>query len=64
MEILKNKNISDKKLELKNLGITDLEKRSIENIMGMAIGDAMGSTYKFRDVNYETIDLKDMEREK
>ena len=65
----KKKSIEEKKLseekkeKLKNLGISDLEKRAIGSMMGMAIGDAMGSTYEFDDVDYETIDLFDMERE-
>ena len=31
--------------------------------MGMAIGDAMGSTYEFQDVDYEKVDLFNMDRE-
>jgi len=53
----------EKKKKLENLEISDLEKRSIGSMMGMAIGDAMGSTYEFNDVNYDTIDLFDMEQE-
>ena len=54
---------TEKKELLKNLGISELEKSAIGSIMGMAIGDAMGSTYEFQNVEYDKIDLFDMERE-
>ena len=65
LNILKNKDLTkeEKGKELNNLEITDLEKKSIGSIMGMAIGDAMGSTYEFHEVDYEKIDLFDMSRE-
>ena len=66
LNILKNKDLTkeEKGKELNNLEISDLEKKSIGSIMGMAIGDAMGSTYEFHEVDYEKIDLFDMSREK
>ena len=62
LEILKNKDFSsdDKKEKIKLLNINDIEKRSIGSMMGMAIGDAMGSRYEFQPVEYDKIDLFNM----
>ena len=62
LTILKSKDSSDKKKEeLK--GFDDREKKSIGSMMGMAIGDAMGSTYEFENVVYDKEDLFNMDRE-
>ena len=63
LTILKNKDSPEKKKN--DLSHYDeIEKKSIGSMMGMAIGDAMGSTYEFRDVNYEKVDLFNMDRER
>ena len=61
---LKSDKSKEKIEEYEKLGISILEKSAIGSIMGMAIGDAMGSTYEFRHVEYDKIDLFDMERER
>ena len=64
LTILKCKGFSGEKFkQLKELNINELEKKSIGSMLGMAIGDAMGSTYEGRVVNYDHFDLFDMERE-
>ena len=66
LTILKKKEYSpvEKKQEIDNrLKIEIREKKSIGSMMGMAIGDAMGSTYEFQDVDYEKVDLFNMDKE-
>jgi len=65
LDILKSVKYRDEKYEkLKLLNLDDIEKRGIGTMLGMAIGDAMGSTYEFQPVVYQRIDLFDMERER
>ena len=62
LQILKNDKLTskEKKEQLNLLGINDREKRGIGSMMGMAIGDAMGSRYEFQPVRYDKQDLFDM----
>ena len=62
LKILKNKKLSTekKKEALNELKIEDIEKRGIGSMLGMAIGDAMGSRFEFQDVTYNKIVLTDM----
>jgi ADP-ribosyl-[dinitrogen reductase] hydrolase len=65
LQILINSKYRDEKLKkLKDINLTDLEKRAIGSMLGMAIGDALGSTYEFRPVVYKQIDLFDMDRQR
>ena len=65
LTILKNSKLTSKEKgeQLQLLNLNDLEKRSIGSIMGMAIGDAMGSRYEFEPVEYNKIDLFNMGKE-
>ena len=62
LTILKNGKLTSKEKEdqLKSLKLDDKEKRAIGSIMGMAIGDAMGSRYEFEPVDYNKQDLFNM----
>ena len=62
LQILKNDKYTskEKKEQLNLLKINDIEKRGIGSMMGMAIGDAMGSRYEFQPVDYNRQDLFDM----
>ncbi len=66
LDILKNKKLSsnNKKEQLKLLNINDIEKRSIGSMMGMVIGDAMGSRHEFEPVEYYKQDLFNMGEKK
>ena len=55
LDILMNPNLSkDKKSkELEKLNITEKEKKGIGSMLGMAIGDAMGSRLEFKPIDYD-----------
>ena len=55
-------NSADKSSKIKELDISEVEKKGIGTILGidMAIGDAMGARYEFEDFRYDTIDLINM----
>lgn len=61
LKILKTKlTKEEKKQYLEKYNLSDIEKKSIGSMLGMAIGDAMGARYEFKKVRYDTIDLEDM----
>ena len=64
IEILKilqsNLSVEEKKELIKKFNLDPKEKRAIGSMLGMAIGDAMGSIYEFKPFRYNTIDLVDM----
>ena len=62
LKILKTKlTKEEKKQYLEKYNLSDIEKKSIGSMLGMAIGDAMGARYEFKKVRYDEIDLKGMD---
>ena len=53
-------NSVDKSSKIKELDISEVEKKGIGSMLGMAIGDAMGGRYEFEDLRYNTVDLLNM----
>ena len=61
LKILKAKITPDEKKELLiKYNLTDIERKAIGSMLGMAIGDAMGARYEFKKVRYDKQDLFDM----
>ena len=61
LNILKESDdLVDKSSKIKELDISEIEKKGIGSMLGMAIGDAMGARYEFEDFRYDKIDLEDM----
>ena len=58
--LMSNKHPFEKEKELKELNLSNQEKRAIGTMLGMAIGDAMGSRYKNYPLRYGVIDLVDI----
>ena len=50
----------EKTKKLKELDVTEIEKKAIGSMLGMAIGDAMGARFEFNEVVYGKKELKDM----
>lgn len=65
LTILKDeKNSSEQKKEQLKVYLDDIEKRGIGSMMGMGIGDAMGSRFEFEPVEYNKQELFDMGEER
>ena len=62
--LINTKYHDDKIKEIESLKLHPFEKRAIGSMLGMAIGDAMGSTYEFHPYVPRKIDLFDMDRQR
>ena len=58
--LMKYDNYEEKKKKLKELGVSEEEKKGIGSMLGMAIGDAMGARFEFQKPTYGEIKLKNM----
>ena len=53
-------NPQEKYIKLKELGVSEEEKKGIGSMLGMAIGDAMGARFEFQKPRYGEIELDNM----
>ena len=58
--LMKNDEPKEKTEKLKELNVSEIEKKAIGSMLGMAIGDAMGARFEFDEVTYGKIELKNM----